>query len=401
LPATHAPAVSAAADRTRTALASRPSTETRAPTPRFDGDAISRLPSAVDRAAATRLTAPSERRPSPSLSSPSRRAPDGGSRADSDVSPRLAHATSFRQPSEHLSTPSSAPIRRSVPERIKPSIAPRPSFSRYRDGRYAVYNPPNRPGPRPPYGGHSSHHYDRHDRYSNRYWNAAFGPAWYSPAWYAPVYAYPGSGFSIGWSSRHWGFSFNSYWPAYTASYYATPYYDTWTGGGWGYTSVYSGGWRSGWYGGFSYIYNPWPVYRTYYFYDTEPVVTSTETVYVTQPATQTTYVYNAPTDVATAQPAETATRWYAASAAAQVETEVAGCFCPCHCNGQRPCTCDYPCGAEYALHVDDLDLSLSYQSYAETLNPETIWGSYAGFDKWGASSQQESLFFGITSTEP
>jgi hypothetical protein len=392
------PSAGGGASPARTATLIRPSAETRTPASRFDRDALSRLPSASDRAAATRLSAPDDRTSVHSAvrgTAALRHGAPEDAPTRNAVPDRLAYATSLRRPSRtpaDLRPDSPLSNRLAAPERVKPAIGFRPSSSRYPDGRYTVYNPPDRHGGRhtayraPHFDRHGHHRPDRHHHHSRFYFGLALGsawytPGWYGPSWYAPVYS-PASFTSFGWSNRHWGFSFSSYWPVH-----ATPYYDTWTCGGWSYTGIYSGGWRSGWYGGFSYIYNPWPVYRSYYFYDPVPVVTRTETVYVTQPAAQTTVVYE-PTSYATAsaapaQQAETATLWDAAPAAEQVEAETAGCFCPCRCNGQRACLCAYPCGAEYAMLAEDFDLSTAYRSYAETLEPETIWESYAGLDRW------------------
>jgi hypothetical protein len=285
---------------------------------------------------------------------------------------------------------------------------------RYDGGRNRVYNAPGgHPSSRhgaPSYSQnrHGDSHHGHHD---NHHGHTYFNP-WtfrhchnaFAPVWYGPV-AYPVSGFGFSYSSSSWGLSFSSY--SYAPAYSHTRYYDSWHCGGWGYSGVYYGGWRHGWYGGFSYVYNPWPVYRTYYLYDPYPV---TETVYVTQPAT-TTYVVQAPAPTATtvveaapvtasvyptvaapqavqSAPATEPVAWEVAPAVDRVENAAAGCLCPCHCNGQRPCICAYPCGAEYAIESESFDLSDSYLSYAESLDPETIWTSYAGLDRWDPETQ-------------
>jgi len=119
--------------------------------------------------------------------------------------------------------------------------------------------------------------------------------------------------------------------------------------------------------------------------------VTRVETVYVTQPAT-TTYVETAPAPATTAAYPSASTgetgAWAAAPATARVETVTSTCFCSCHCNGQRPCICDYPCGSEYAYDADAFDLSLTYTSYSESLDPETIWSSYAGLDRYETDTE-------------
>ncbi len=328
--------------------------------------------------------------------------------------------------------------RRSVPARVKPSLSDlRRTPSRYHDGRYSVYTPPARRYDR---GHHHHYHYHHHHydrprrrRHSSFYLGLAIGsgwytPGWYGPSWYGPAWYYPASGFGFSWSNRRYGLSiWNS------APVYATPYYDSWVCGGWGFSSLYYSGWRSGWYGGISYIYNPWPVYRTAYFYEPAPVVTRTETVYVTQPAAQTTVVYEEPQTYATAPAAQNTviyedpqtyaaapdataaplpppvpeaaavepdnrTLWDAAPAVAQVETTAIGCFCPCRCNGRRPCICDYPCGAEYAITREEFDLSLNFASYTDTLDPEAIWVSYAGLDRV-ATPNSDTLYAGSATT--
>ena len=378
---------------------------------------------------------------------------------------RLAYAPSaLRSDTSRLTTrgTSLSDTRRSVPARVKPGLSDlRRSPSRYHDGRYSVYTPPARryDGGRHHHYHHHYHHYDRHHRrhhHSSFYLNLAigsgwytpgwYGPSWYAPAWYGPAWYYPASGFGFSWSNHRYGLSiWNS------APVYATPYYDSWVCGGWGFSSLYYSGWRSGWYGGVSYIYNPWPAYRTAYFYEPAPVVT--ETVYVTQPATQTTVIYEEPQTYATAPatqttvvyeeqpqtyavapaaspnvslqsapasttapvlplpvpaavPAATAptgepdnhTLWDAAPAVARVDITAIGCFCPCRCNGKRPCICAYPCGAEYTIAREEFDLSLNFVSYTDTLDPEAIWVSYAGLDR-ATTLNGDSLYAGSAAT--
>ncbi len=268
------------------------------------------------------------------------------------------------------------------------SVSPVGSSSRYRDGRTSVYSAPSRsmihdrrapfthrrPEPSHRYAGPrrpSPYHYNP---YAHRYVHHAFSPVWWGPV------VYPAAALGFFWSSGSFGFSVASYTPSY---YSHTRYYDSWHCGGRGYSSLYYGGWSSGWYGGFSYVYNPWPVYRTYYLYEPAPVVTRTETVYVTQPAT-TTYVVQEPASA----PLAPASWEQQAPAASTGSGETATCFCACHCNGQKPCTCEYPCGSEYAYDASAFDLSLAYEPYAESLDPETIWSSYAGLDRFDPDTE-------------
>ena len=424
LPARQKPTVLTHADAAaRTAITRTPSRE---PNERLSSSPTATRSSSREPLAATaRLTAPNTRLAAPSSTRSTSSIRYGSSRgiAPSLTPDRLTSAVSLRsarQDGRQFRTlgDSQAAVTQPLPTRTKQGFNTRTfadrkpfSSSRYSDGRNSVYHAPERysySSRHEPYyrnghndhRGHNDHHGNRH--HGGWYIYGAFAPAWYC----APVY---GSGFA--WSNGHVGFSFSSYWP----TYYHTRYYDSWSCGGWGYSNLYYGGWRSGWYGGISYIYNPWPVYRTYYLYEPEPVVVRTETVYVNQPA-PTSYVVESPaptayaaetavpatyaaagpgtaTQVIQAQPAAAPAVGMAAPSVAEVPVEP--CFCPCHCNGQRPCTCAYPCGAEYAVDEETFDLSNVYESYAESLDPETIWSSYAGLDRWDAEA--DPRFFDAT----
>lgn len=280
-----------------------------------------------------------------------------------------------------------APLLRSAP-RAKTRSPLNFGRSRYADGRSTLYRPPVRKPSlgRRPYI-HNRHHHHRprrshwFDPWSFSYRHHAFAPLWsyrpyYHPYYYPHYYAYPSSGFGLSWSSGSFGLSLFSYAPSYS-----TVYYDSWHCGGWGYSRLYRGGWRSGWYGGISYIYNPWPVYSTCYFYEPAPTVISTETVYVTQPA-EVTYVtgqtaapdslYSAPASTE----AEAAPQYSASAETLSMRTSL-------DCAGQPPDFDEYLYEAEYDYQPEDFDLSLDHVSYAESLDPETIWLSYAGLDYW------------------
>jgi len=201
---------------------------------------------------------------------------------------------------------------------------------------------------------------------------------------------YP-AGFGVSWSSRGgfgvslatggFAMSFSTYSPYYPHR----PYYDSWYYRGWGYSSAYYGGWARGWYGGFSYVYNPWPVYRTYYLY-TPPTTT---VIYETAPQT---IIYREAPQTVIYQEAAPAPQTLVPQARAHPPAEAPPpgalpeedyrCFCACRCNWKTPCTCDYPCGAEYASLQETFRLSDDFVSYTVSLNPETIWASYAGFDR-------------------
>jgi hypothetical protein len=203
----------------------------------------------------------------------------------------------------------------------------------------------------------------------------------------SPFVAYPTRSVTTTWGNEHVSFSVStrSTYPVYTyRPYYCTSswyYHD-----GWQHSHVYYGGWRSSWYGGFSYMFNPYPVYRTYYLYE-EP-----QTVVIQQPAQQV-IIYNQPAQPAVVQnqnfvaapaPATPAPQTPATVArneenAATAQTE--RCLCACKCNGKVPCICEYACGSEFAYSPEAYTLG-GFVSYSESLNTELIWSSYAGLDR-------------------
>jgi len=237
-----------------------------------------------------------------------------------------------------------------------------------------------------------THHYNSYRPvtcYSGRdaFWNA-FSFAMVAPL-VAPLYIahsfdpFPVRTVTTTWNSGNVAVSVSSHssHPAYTYR----PYYCSSTWGqhdGWQHSNVYYGGWRSSWYGGFSYMFNPYPVYRTYYLYE-EP-----QTVVIQQPAQQVVYINQPAPQAAPAQgsvgifeppqqpvvaplPAETQ----------QVENTPAPCFCACKCNGRVPCICEYACGSEFNYSPEAYTL-VDFISYSESLNAELIWSSYAELDR-------------------
>ena len=70
------------------------------------------------------------------------------------------------------------------------------------------------------------------------------------------------------------------YSPAYYDPWFVRPYYDPFYGRAWGYSTV---AYSSGWYGGYTYCWNPYPVYRRYYF--TQSVVEYPQTTVVVESA--------------------------------------------------------------------------------------------------------------------
>jgi hypothetical protein len=239
------------------------------------------------------------------------------------------------------------------------------------------------------------HHYpQQHERPEMRYSNhSAFwrtfgftlGASLFAPLYIAPVIYPARSYYSTTWYGGPVAVSVSS-WSPYPAYAYRPYYCHTgYIHSGWHYSSAYYGGWRGNWYGGFSYIFNPTPVYSSYYLYD-EP-----QTIVVQQPAPQVVYV-NPP-----ALPAEppqesiletapfTTQPQPALEPATTAQTPPADentrCFCACKCNGRVPCICEYACGSEFAYSPADYTLK-GFASYAESLNTELIWSSYAGLDR-------------------
>ena len=341
-------------------------------------------PGTAERTPVTRPSTPSTTPAAPVSTAPLRpgalATPDVQIRQPAAAGPATVAPGSLRQP---LATPSSRPTGPAAlrptsasprPAAATPALAPNPySLS----GRRPEPGRPVQPNvvrpPLPPSASHSmplrAPAYHPRSYASSRYYYPPVyygyaGPArprvyvspWVSisPVWWGPV-LYP-AGFGISWSSRS-GFSvsFSTYSPFYAYR----PYYDSWGYGGWGYSSAYYGGWSSGWYGGFSYVYNPWPAYRTYYFYS-PPETVVVERVVERQVVREVVVEKQAP----------------------EALPEGYRCFCACHCNGQVPCTCEYPCGSELGGGGESYRLGDTFSSYTVSLNPETIWASYAGFDR-------------------
>jgi len=261
--------------------------------------------------------------------------------------------------------------------------------SRHPSDEHVAYSPsfgstalhqmyPNEPPRRDPY------------RYPSYYRH----PDVYRPVWWNPV-VYPVVGFGLTWGSGGcYAFTSSSCSPAYAYSYSYMPYYDSWHYGRQGCSSVYYGGWRQGWYGGFSYVYNPWPVYSTYYFEDTPQVVTQTETVYVTQPAVTTTPT---PAPEALAVPQETAPSVSYPPPVPTSEAPVAAMAQTAVSNNAPEVAVQAPAAngaqrddgsADYVYETTAEDFALDFASYAETLNAEMIWSSYAGFDRPDAGAE-------------
>jgi hypothetical protein len=246
-----------------------------------------------------------------------------------------------------------------------------------------------------------SHHYPSHTEQhyrpvtcynrSSSFWQAfgfTIGASLLAPLYIAPVIYPTRSYYGTTWygSPVVVAVSTRAHYPTYAYR----PYYCN-TGyihDGFHYSSAYYGGWRGNWYGGFSYIFNPTPVYSSYYLYD-EP-----QTIVVQQPAPQVVYVNQPAQPVGPPQESilETAPFTTQPQPALEPATEAVAeqtpptdenthCFCACKCNGRVPCICEYACGSEFAYSPDEYTLK-GFSSYSESLNKELIWSSYAGLDR-------------------
>lgn len=242
----------------------------------------------------------------------------------------------------------------------------------------------------PSHSGHNYHHSYGYHYSEGAFWTAfglTLGASLFAPVYMGPVYT--STSYTTAWHGGAVTVSVGG--PAY--SYYSPfyrPYYCN-TGyihDGWHHSSAYYGGWRCNWYGGFSYMFNPMPVYRTYYLYEEPQTIViekpAPQVVYVNQPAQQQVveYVQQVPATPASELPsAQPALPLVTAEAQTVQAQENAHCFCACKCNGRIACICEYACGSEFAYSPDDYTLK-GFASYAESLNNELIWSSYAGLDR-------------------
>ncbi|MEI7945361.1 MAG: hypothetical protein WCJ02_01630 [bacterium] len=259
--------------------------------------------------------------------------------------------------------------------------------------RYPTYN-----------NNYYSHHYPSHtDQYyrpvtsynrSASFWQAfgfTIGASLLAPFYIAPV-VYPSrSYYGTTWygSPVVVSVSPRSHYPTYAYR----PYYCN-TGyihDGFHYSSAYYGGWRGNWYGGFSYIFNPFPVYSSYYLYDEPQTIVvqqpAPQVVYVNQPAQPATPPQESILDTATLPTQPQPAVEPATTAQTPPAEENTRCFCACKCNGRVPCICEYACGSEFAYSPEAYTLK-GFSSYSESLNRELIWSSYAGLDR----AEPESL---------
>ena len=231
------------------------------------------------------------------------------------------------------------------------------------------------------YGGYHNKKHHKHCHYSSPYYRHRYYNAC-RPVWCGPV-VYPASGFGFTWWDNNFAISFSSYSPV--RYNYHTPYYNSWYYGGCGYSSVYYGGWRRGWYGGLSYVCNPWPVYRTYYLYEPEPIVIEQpvvirQEVIVEQepaPVTETTVIQAAPISYASGYPSDYMVVEERTTISQVTDTEDfnAAEFDPEYIYE------DQFDPFYYDGEMLDEELQIGFSSYASSLNPESIWLSYAQLD--------------------
>jgi hypothetical protein len=324
--------------------------------------------------------------------------------------PQRERPTRVEQPQSVQITPPSRTSSRTT-ERESPSATRNPveraaAYSRHeRPSRELnTYRRPEQPRPTyhhpPDTHNYHSYHYQPHyypqrpvTCYSGRdaFW-AAFSFTLAAP-FVAPLYVahvadpFPVRTVTTTWHSGNVAVSVSSHstYPVYTYR----PYYcsSSWYHhDGWQHSYAYYGGWKCNWYGGFSYMFNPTPVYRTYYLYE-EP-----QTIVVQQPAQQV-VIYNQPPQpavqnqdfLATTAPSTPQTpppvQVAAGEDPAATTNEPERCFCACKCNRRVPCICEYACGSEFNYTPDAYTLG-GFVSYAESLNAELIWSSYAELDR-------------------
>ncbi|MFO7936603.1 MAG: hypothetical protein R6V06_03235 [Kiritimatiellia bacterium] len=216
----------------------------------------------------------------------------------------------------------------------------------------------------------SSRHYyhPAHRRADRRFHRSRSRPLWWGPFSYPASYGFTWRGGGI------FSVSFVSHSPFYYN--YHTPYYNSW----------YYSGWRHGWYGGLSYVCNPWPVYRTCYFYDADPVIIEkpvliTEENELAPAESTTTEIQTAPADGTSGYPdnyvvveerttirsaSARETEQHSANAGFDPDYIYEDQFDPFYYNGVIP----------------DEEFRIAFSSYASTLNPESIWISYAGLNR-------------------
>ena len=252
------------------------------------------------------------------------------------------------------------------------------------DGRYTERHPDRDHGDR------DHHHYD-HGHYGFSW----FSPSYcYSPFWYSPFYS---AGLGITWSSHRHGYAL------FFGSFAPVPVYTSY-----GYDGGYYGGYGAG-YGGCSYGYTTWPVYSTSYVFEPAPVISQTAApVYYepaatatddTQPTETTAAVPPAPA-AETTVPLSTATAPTISGPAASYavtaplpETVPAPATAPVPVdpaatplekteNSARASLDDILIEEELLLYESTLDVRIRFTSYAEALNTETFWASYAGIDR-------------------
>jgi hypothetical protein len=201
----------------------------------------------------------------------------------------------------------------------------------------------------------------------------------------------------ITWSRHHHGYAL------FFGSFAPVPVYTSYDYGG-GYYGGYSAG-----YGGYSYGYTPWPAYSTSYVFEPAPVISQTAAPVYYEPAatatddtqpTETTAVVPPVPAAETTVPFSTATAptisgpaaSYAVTAplpetvpvpaAAPPQVDPAAAPLVQTENSARASLDDILIEEELLLYESTLDVRIRFTSYAEALNTETFWASYAGIDR-------------------
>ncbi len=150
---------------------------------------------------------------------------------------------------------------------------------------------------------------------------------------------------------------------------------------------MYYGGWRSGWYGGLSYAFNPWPVYRTYYLYEPEPIIIQQPVIVRQQVIVEQEPAPVTGTTIIQAAPISYATDYSSGHIVVEERTTIQQVA---DAQGAEFTPAEFDPEYVYEDQFDPLyyggdifadELRLGFSSYAISLNPESIWFSYSGLD--------------------
>jgi hypothetical protein len=221
---------------------------------------------------------------------------------------------------------------------------------------------------------HNKHNRQRHNNY--------FTPAWHGPVVYPSCYRYGySSSFSIGFNGN-WGSAHIS------SSRYYTPYYNSYHNRSYGYSSVYYGGWRNNWYGGISYACNPWPVYRTYYLYEPEPIIIEKPVIIRQEVIVENDQPYEVSTSELQVAPITYSSKYTPDHIVIEEHSIIKEANEQLGYEEYNPIEHDPEYiyddqFVEYYYEGDYLgdEFTLEFASYASSLNPESIWVSYSRLD--------------------